>query len=159
MINFFAIFTFLLMIIGHSGPFFEKEPLYGTFAEEIVMTEEGIFYKNIFYPYNKIQDFNIKLTSYYKKNADNIRIGPKYLQGIDNEIFFIANDIVLHERFLISSGTQFDTLQNIINKVICEEKIPFKSRYLDLISNDYKTSPHYLDFIKYLKEEKRISAI
>lgn len=141
-----------LLLIGTMGPFFETEPLRGNFTETITITEEGITYQGHFQPFIKIQDFEISMRTFYLQHTRNSKSGPKYFRGINNSLFFIGDHGIVREYFHISSKTEFDLLQNIINKVICEERIPFKYRYLSMVSDTYKTTPEYKNLIQKIKQ-------
>lgn len=143
----------ILLIIGTTGPLFETEPLYGRLTEEIIMTEDGIAYQNHFHPFNSLQDFKIDMKSFYKQQTGNSRWGPKYFRGINNCIFFISDNAVVHEYFLISSGTEFDVLQKIIDQAIVKEKLSFRHSYLDMVSDIYKQTEEYKQLIQKIKHK------
>ncbi len=144
------------LVISMFGPYLETEPLYGNFSENITISENGIIFKNILYPYQDFKLFDIKLNSYFGAKTGNVKLGPRYFQGINNELFFIAGGITFNQNFLISTEIQFELLTKLIDNVIIEEKIPFRNRYLYLISKNAKTSNKYLEFTEKLKKEKRI---
>lgn len=143
----------ILIIIGTTGPLFETEPLYGKFTEDITITEDGITHQNNFHPFSSLQDFKIDIKSFYRQLTGKSSWGPKYFRGINNNIFFISEKLVVHEHFLISSETQFDALQEIVDQAIVKEKLPFKHRYLDMVSDTYKQTQEYAQLIKKIKHK------
>jgi len=153
LIKFLGVLVLVLIIIGTTGPLFETEPLYGKFTEDITITEDGITYQNNFHPFSSLQDFKIDIKSFYRQLTGKSSWGPKYFRGINNNIFFISNSVVVHEYFLISSGTEFATIQSIIDQAICKEKLPFKHRYLDMVSDTYKQTEEYRQLIKKIKHK------
>jgi hypothetical protein len=148
-----ALFGFILFIIGMTGPLFETEPLYGTLTEAIIITEDGITYQNNFHPFNSLQDFKIEMKSFYRQQTGNSRWGPKYFRGINNRIFFISDNAIVHDHFLISSGTEFDVLQEIIDQAIVKEKLSFRHSYLDMVSDSYKQTEEYRQLIQKIKHK------
>ncbi len=142
----------VLMIISKTKPWRKKEPLYGRLAEDLVITKDYITFKNSTHAFKEIQDFHIQLTDYYN-NSSPWPSEKAYMRGVSNTIFFIAGNLVVREHFLIPSGTEFATLQTIIDQAICKEKIPFKHRYLDMVSDSYKQTEEYRQLIQKIKHK------
>jgi len=151
--GFLGLSALILTIIGTTGPLFETEPLYGKFTEDITITEKGITYRDTFYPFHSIQDFKVEMKSFYRQRTGKSRSGPKYFRGINNHIFFISDNTIVHEYFLISSGTEFEELQTIINRAIVKEMLPFRHSYLDMVSENYKQTEEYHQFVRKIKQK------
>lgn len=130
----------------------KTKPLYGKLAEDLVITKYGIIFKNKMHLFKEMQDFEIKLKDHYG-NSSSWSSEKGYMRGVNNTIFFIDNHTLVHEHFLVSSGTEFATLQSIIDQAICQEKLTFKHRYLNMISDTYKQTEEYRQLIKKIKHK------
>ena len=151
----FSLSGFSIIIAGF-GPYFETEPLNGKLIDEIIINEnEIIIFKKII-PLSNIKEIELKLNSFYGKHTDNRRFGPAFYQGVNNYFSIKIEREITKIFFLISNQKQFNDLEKIIFNIITEEKIKFKFRYLDYISDGLKKTDDYKIFIDKLNKEKRL---
>lgn len=149
--NFFTAAVFIFMLISKIWRGY-TEPTYGRLAENLVITKDGIIFETVMYLFKDMQDFQIQLACFYD-NSSPWHSGKGHMRGVDNTMFFIANDRVAREQFLISSGTEFAAIQSITDQAVCKEKLPFKHRYLDMVSDTYKQTEEYRLLIQKIKHK------
>jgi len=145
-----------LIVLSNIISPFEYENLYGKFSGTISIDEDEIIIDNKHFILTDTTAIELKLDSYYGKQTNNRRIGPRYYQGVNNEISILINKEIVRTFFLISSEDHLEKVEKIIFNIIVKEKIKFKYRYLDYISNDLKDTSTYKQFIQKLKNEKRL---
>jgi len=136
---------------------FVPEKLNGKFGADIIINENEIIINENRYLFKDIKEFEVELSTFFgMKPLSGRRYGPLYHQGVNNKFSILINNQIVKVLFLIRDENHFEKIQKTIFKIICDEKIKFKYRYLDYISKDLKTTKDYESFILKLKSEKRL---
>ncbi len=136
---------------------FVPEKLKGKFGADIIINENEVIVNENKYLFKDIKEFEIEISTFFgMKPLSGRRYGPFYYQGVNNTFSILINNKIVKVLFLIRDENHFEKIQKTIFKIICDEKIKFKYRYLDYISKDLKTTKEYESFILKLKSEKRL---
>ena|GEM_PF-6686821 len=128
-------------------------PFYGCLGASVVFQEHGITLDGKEYRYTTMQDFSISLRTFDKDGAIEFSKHPGYFNGVDNDLFFLSEGDIVHERFLIRSRTEFDVIQKIIDCAVVGGHLPLRKSYLELVSASYQQSDEYKHFIRKLKDK------
>lgn len=145
-----------LQIIASINRLTEFENLNGYFEGTISFSEEFLNINEIKYQYSELEDLVIYGNSFSGEKTENYRYGPKYGNGVENQISFTHNRIKIEKYFQLNSERHLDELQNTLIHIITNEKIPYKREYLDFINEEHRSFMLFELLIGKLITEKKI---